>query len=97
MERGGCVYIMTNVFNNIYYTGVTSELRNRIWEHKNNIFPKSFTSKYKCYKLVYFQFFPNIEEAIGEEKRIKGGSRQQKINLVKGLNPEWVDLFETLD
>jgi putative endonuclease len=97
MERGGCVYIMTNIFNNVYYIGVPSELRNRIWEHKNNVHPKNFTSKYKCYKLVYFQFFSNIEEAIAEEKRLKGGNRQQKINLVKGLNPEWVDLFETLD
>lgn len=97
MEGGGCVYIMTNVFNNIYYTGVTSDLRNRIWEHKNDIYPKSFTSKYKCYKLVYFQFFPNIEEAIGEEKRIKGGNRKQKINFINELNPTWLDLFDTLD
>lgn len=97
MERGGCVYIMTNVFNNIYYTGVTSDLRSRIWEHKNGIYLKSFTSKYKCYKLAYFQFFPNIEEAIGEEKRIKGGNRKQKINLINELNPTWLDLFETLN
>jgi putative endonuclease len=97
MERGGCVYIMPNVFNNIYYTGVTSDLRNRVWEHKNGLHKGSFTSKYKCYKLVYFQFFPNIEEAIEEEKRIKGGNRQQKIDLVKSLNPDWLDLFETLD
>ena len=97
MERGGCVYIMTNVFNNIYYTGVTSDLISRIWEHKNGIYLKSFTSKYKCYKLVYFQFFPNIEEAIGEEKRIKGGNRKQKINLINELNPTWLDLFETLN
>ena len=97
MERGGCVYIMTNVFNNIYYTGVTSDLRSRIWEHKNDINPKSFTSKYKCYKLVYFQFFPNIEEAIGEEKRIKGGNRKQKIKFINELNPTWLDLFDTLD
>lgn len=95
MERGGCVYIMTNVFNNIYYTGVTSDLRSRVWEHKNSIYPKSFTSRYKCYKLVYYQSFFSIEEAIDEEKRIKGGNRQSKINLVKGLNPEWLDLFET--
>ena len=97
MERGGCVYIMTNDFNNVYYTGVTSDLRNRVWQHKNAVYQGSFTSKYKCYKLVYFQFFPNIEEAISEEKRIKAGSRQQKIELVKSLNPDWIDLFETLD
>lgn len=97
MERGGCVYIMTNAFNNIYYTGVTSDLRHRIWQHKNDVYQGSFTSKYKCYKLVYFQFFPNIEEAIAEEKRIKGGGRQQKKDLVNNLNPTWVDLVETLD
>lgn len=97
MERGGCVYIMTNAFNNIYYTGVTSDLRHRVWQHKNDVYQGSFTSKYKCYKLVYFQFFPNIEEAIAEEKRIKGGNRRQKIELIENLNPMWVDLYETLD
>jgi putative endonuclease len=96
MERGGCVYIMTNSFNTILYTGVTSELENRIWRHKNNEFPKSFTSKYKCYKLVYFMFLPTIEDAIAEEKRIKGGSRQQKIDLIIGLNPNWKDLYDEL-
>lgn len=97
MERGGCVYIMTNVFNNVLYTGVSADLRNRIWKHKHNVFPKSFTSKYKCYKLVYFEFFPTIEDAIAEEKRIKGGDRQHKMDLIKRVNPEWIDLFDTLD
>lgn len=97
MEKGGYVYIMTNAFNSIYYTGVTSDLRHRIWQHKDNFYQNSFTSRYKCYKLVYFQFFPSIEEAIDEEKRIKGGSRQQKVELIGSLNPTWVDLFETLD
>lgn len=97
MQIGGCVYIMTNEFNSVYYTGVTSDLRNRVWQHKNNVYQNSFTSKYKCCKLVYFQFFIHVEEAINEEKRIKAGSRQQKIELVKSLNPDWLDLFETLD
>lgn len=96
MERGGCVYIMTNIYNSVLYTGVTSELESRIWQHKNNEYSKSFTSKYKCYKLVYYEFFPNIEEAIGEEKRIKGSSRQMKINLINAQNPEWIDLYEIL-
>jgi len=74
MERGGCVYMMTNTFNTTFYVGVTSELEIRIWQHKNNDYPESFTSKYKCYKLGYFMFFPTIEDAIAEEKRIKGGS-----------------------
>ena len=97
MERGGCVYIMANSFNTVFYTGVTSDLQGRVWQHKNDEFPKSFTSRYKCYKLVYYSFFPDIEEAIDEEKRIKGGSRQQKIDLVVSANPNWVDLYDELD
>ncbi|TBO40258.1 GIY-YIG nuclease family protein [Pedobacter kyonggii] len=88
---------MANSFNTVFYTGVTSDLQGRVWQHKNNEFPKSFTSKYKCYKLVYYTFFPNIEEAIDEEKRIKRGSRQQKIDLVASENPNWVDLYDELD
>ena len=97
MERGGCVYIMTNSFNNILYVGVTSDLQIRVSQHKNKVFEKSFTSKYKCFKLAYFMFFPRIEDAIVEEKRIKGGSRQQKIDLIIELNPSWKDLYSDLD
>ncbi|GGH00868.1 MULTISPECIES: GIY-YIG nuclease family protein [Pedobacter] len=97
MERGGCVYIMANSFNTVFYTGVTSDLHGRVWQHKNNEFPNSFTSRYKCYKLVYYASFFGIEEAINEEKRIKGGSRQQKIDLIVALNPNWIDLYEELD
>ena len=97
MERGGWVYIMANSFNTVLYTGVTSDLQSRVWQHKNNEFPKSFTAKYKCYKLVYYSFFMDIEEAIAEEKRIKGGNRQQKIDLIISVNPNWVDLHEELD
>ncbi len=94
--QGGCVYIMTNKFHSVLYTGVSSELENRVWQHKNNFYPKSFTSKYKCQKLVYFKFFIHIEEAIDEEKRIKGGSRQAKRNLINSINPKWLDLYEQL-
>ncbi|MCX3266704.1 GIY-YIG nuclease family protein [Pedobacter agri] len=97
MERGGCVYIMTNSFNNILYVGVTSDLQIRVSQHKNKVFEKSFISKYKCFKLAYFMFFPRIEDAIVEEKRIKGGSRQQKIDLIIELNPSWKDLYSDLD
>lgn len=79
MERGGFVYIMTNIYDGILYTGVTSDLRGRVWQHKNNYYPASFTSKYKCYKLVYYNFFFSIEEAIDDEKRIKAGNRKAKI------------------
>ncbi len=94
--QGGCVYIMTNVYHSVLYTGVSSDLERRVWQHKNNFYQKSFTSKYKCHKLVYFCFFIHIEEAIDEEKRIKGGSRQAKIDLVNGINPQWLDLYENL-
>ena len=71
MERGGCVYILANVFNTVIYIGVTSDLFSRITEHKNKIYPNSFTAKYSCNKLVYFEMYSTIEEAIGMEKRLK--------------------------
>lgn len=92
MERGGYVYIMTNKHHTTLYTGVTSELQVRINQHKSKEFPNSFTSKYNCDKLVYYCDFPTIEEAIAEEKRIKGGSRQDKIDLINKMNPKWEDL-----
>lgn len=81
MERGGFVYIITNTHNTTLYIGVTSDLEGRIWEHINKIHLKSFSAKYNLDKLVYFEFFSTIEEAIEEEKRIKGGSRKRKRNL----------------
>lgn len=97
MGRGGHVYIMTNIYHNVLYTGVTSELRDRVYQHKNNYYPNSFTSKYKCYKLVYYYFFDHIEEAIVEEKRIKAGNRKAKLKLIESINPKFFDLYEKLD
>ena len=85
MERGGYVYIMTNRTNKVLYTGVTSNLYNRICEHKNKYYPQSFTSRYNATKLVYFEFFIDIGEAIAREKKIKGGSRQKKLELIKTM------------
>lgn len=96
MQRGGCVYILTNSTNKVLYTGVTSKLYTRILEHKNKIYPKSFTSRYNINKLVYFEFFLSIEEAIAREKQIKNGSRKKKIDLIKIKNPNWDDLFDEL-
>ena len=96
MERGGCVYIMSNDYNNVLYTGITSDLRSRVWQHKNNFYPNSFTSKYKCYKLVYYYFYPRIKEAIHEEKRIKAGNRKSKLKLIDCLNPSFNDLYDSL-
>ena len=63
-------------------------------EHKEKKYPESFTSKYNIHKLVYYNFFPTIEEAIVEEKRIKGGNRKQKIELINAMNMQWRDLWE---
>jgi putative endonuclease len=96
MERGGAVYIMANKRNGTLYTGVTSNLKRRIWEHKTNVYADSFTSQYKCHILVYYCGFHRIEEAIAEEKRIKGGNRKTKLKLIEELNSEWNDLWEEI-
>jgi len=95
-KRGGCVYIITNKRNSVLYVGVTSDLLVRIYDHKNKTYPNSFTAKYNCEKLVYYRFYPNIEEAIAVEKAIKGGRRQTKIDLVTSMNPTWADLYPAL-
>ena len=97
MERGGAIYILTNKNNTVLYTGVTSDLRKRLYEHKYKIYSSSFTKKYNVSKLVYFEVFSLIEEAIGREKQIKGGSRKKKIELIESINPEWKDLSEQLE
>lgn len=96
MKFGGAVYIITNIHNQVLYTGVTSDLLNRIYRHREKFFQKSFTAKYDATKLVYYKLFSAIEEAIAEEKRIKGGCRKQKINLINSMNPEWNDLWEEI-
>jgi len=96
MQRGGAVYIMTNKRNGTLYVGVTSNLRQRVWEHRNNVYPDSFTFKYGCYILVYYNDFHRIEEAIAEEKRIKAGNRKAKLNLIEEMNPDWNNLWEEI-
>ena len=94
METGGCVYILTNKNKTVLYTGVSSDLYSRVFQHKKHHFLKSFSARYNCELLVYYKFYPSIEEAIQEEKRIKGGSRQAKIALINTINPAWKDLWE---
>jgi putative endonuclease len=96
MKRGGCVYITTNKQHSALYTGVSSNLLESIWKHKNKIYANSYAAKYNCDKLVYYFFYSRIEEAIAAEKLIKGGSRQAKIALINSLNSEWKDLYEGL-
>jgi len=96
MERGGCAYILTNFSHTVLYIGVTSDLYSRITEHKEKLYPNSFTAKYNCNKLVYYEQFSTIEEAIGKEKQLKNWKRAWKINLVNSENANWEDLFLTL-
>ena len=93
----GFVYIMTNDNNSVLYTGVTSEIRQRILQHKSKTFLNSFSSRYNICKLVYIECFETIGEAIKKEKQIKAGSRMKKINLINRINPEWNDLSLNLD
>ena len=87
------VYILTNKNKTVLYTGVTSDIRKRIHQHKTKFY-KGFTSKYNCDRLVYFEEFTNISEAIKYEKKIKAGSRAAKEKLILRQNPEWKDLSE---
>lgn len=89
------VYIMASERNGTLYTGVTSNLPRRVYEHKNGVID-GFTSKYKCHDLVYYAVFETMDTAIAEEKRIKGGSRKKKMVLIESMNPEWQDLYENI-
>lgn len=91
MTKTYFVYILTNKANTVLYTGVTNDLDRRLQEHKFGN-PQAFTSWYKVTKLVYYETIDDIHAAINREKQIKGGSRQDKIDLINQLNPEWKDL-----
>ena len=89
------VYIMTNKSNKVLYTGITNDLKRRVYEHKEK-FVSGFTGKYNVTKLVYYEILEDPENAILREKQIKAGSRQKKIDLIKGFNKEWNDLYDGL-
>jgi putative endonuclease len=95
MDEHYYVYILTNMRHTVLYTGVTNDLKRRVFEHREKMIA-GFTKKYNIYKLVFFEETQSIEAAIGREKQIKGGSRQKKLNLINGMNPQWRDLYETL-
>ena len=87
------VYFMTNKNNTTLYVGVTGHLIKRVFEHKNGTY-KGFTTKYNCNKLVYFEEFTSINEAIVREKQIKKGNRKRKEDLINRENPDWNDLSD---
>jgi len=87
------VYFMTNKNNSVLYIGVTSNLIKRVYQHKTKAY-KGFTEKYNCVKLVYFETFSDMNEAIIREKQLKKGNRKRKDNLVSQMNPKWEDLSD---
>ena len=87
------VYILSNAHNNVLYTGITNDLERRCIEHKKKLI-KGFTHKYNIDKLVYFEIFSDVEEAISREKQIKGYSRNKKIALIEEFNKDWNELFQ---
>jgi putative endonuclease len=92
MSRTYYVYILTNQHNTVLYTGVTNDLEERIREHRSPL-NRGFTARYRVHKLVYYETFDEILEAIAREKQIKAGSRQKKLDLIVASNPWWKDLM----
>ena len=90
-----CVYIMASKRNGTLYTGVTSYLPKRAYEHREGLV-KGFSKKYGCKMLVWYEVHENMIEAITREKQIKAGSRVKKLALIEAFNPEWNDLYESL-
>jgi putative endonuclease len=95
MSKKYYVYIMTNQRNTVLYTGVTSNLTRRVFEHKNKLM-EGFTKRYNVEKLVYYEIFDDVNDAIAREKQIKGGSRKKKLVLIEHANNAWQDLYDTL-
>lgn len=95
MKEPSYIYILTNTHNTTLYVGVTTNLIQRTFIHKekNN---NSFSKKYNLTKLVYYEIYPDIKQAILREKKLKGGSRQKKIDLIDKFNPDWIDLYEQI-
>jgi putative endonuclease len=90
------VYLLTNYTNSVIYTGVTSELKARITKHRNKEFG-GFTATYSVWKLVYYEDYGDIRDAISREKQIKAGPRRKKVALIEAANPTWRDLYWDLE
>ena len=91
-ERQPAVYIMASERNGTLYTGVTSQLPQRVWQHREGSFD-GFTRRYRCKLLVWYELHETMESAILREKQIKGGSRAKKVKLIEPSNPRWRDLY----
>jgi len=95
MKKRPAIYILADKRNGTLYTGVTSNIVRRIFQHKNGITP-GFAHRYHCKSLVYLEIHENMLSAITREKQIKAGSRKKKIALIEAANPEWADLYTKL-
>ncbi len=93
MSRQYYIYIMSNKNNTCLYTGVTNDLKRRVYEHRNKLI-EGFTRRYNITKLLYYEIFDNPYNAISREKQIKKGSRQKKVDLIDGMNRAWRDLYD---
>ena len=87
------IYMMTNKYRNVLYTGVTNDLIRRVYEHRNHLIKDSFTARYHITRLVYFEITEEIRSAIEREKQIKSWSRARKDQLVESQNPTWEDQY----
>jgi putative endonuclease len=94
-EKRPCVYIVASARNGTIYTGVTSDLPKRAWQHREGLV-EGFSKKYGCKLLVWFERHDTMESAIEREKRIKAGNRKAKLKLIEAQNPTWRDLFEDI-
>lgn len=95
MEKQSYVYILNNYEQTTLYVGVTNNLVNRVFIHREKL-NEGFTKKYNLSKLVYYEVFSDITQAIAKEKQLKGGSRKKKLNLINEFNPNWDDLYERI-
>ncbi len=95
MSKQSYVYIITNGKHSVLYTGVTTNLIGRVYQHRESA-TSGFTQKYKVNKLVYYEIYEDIYEAIKREKQIKAGRPKKEIELINSMNPQWKDLYDTL-
>jgi putative endonuclease len=86
---------MASKKNGTLYTGVTSDLAKRVYQHKNGLLP-GFTQRYDCRRFVYYELHEDMMSAIAREKQFKSGSRKKKISLIESMNPDWLDLYSCL-
>jgi putative endonuclease len=94
--RTPCVYIVASKRNGTLYCGVTSDLARRAYEHRTGAMD-GFSKRYHCNPLVWYEPHERMDNAIQREKQIKAGSRRKKLELIEAMNPDWRDLYETLN